>query len=111
MRIFGARGCVAVDFAARRLSVTARERGEPLAGLPGFGTETASWQERDALEAEQAAFIAAVLDGTPVAVDAAAGRRALAAALRVEAAIGEARDRAYASGLLDKSEHRVGGGF
>ncbi len=111
MRIFGARGCVAVDFAARRLSVTARGHGEPAAGLPGFGTETACWQEHDALEAEHAAFIAAVLDGAPVPVDAAAGRRALAAALRVEAAIGDARDRMRVSGLLHDLEHGVGGGL
>ncbi|HJS85934.1 MAG TPA: Gfo/Idh/MocA family oxidoreductase [Acetobacteraceae bacterium] len=111
MRIFGARGCVAVDFAARRLSVTARDQGEPLAALPGFGTETASWQEHDALEAEQAAFVAAVLDGAPIPVDAAAGRRALAAALRVEAAIEEAQERVRASGLLKEFEHGLGGGL
>jgi predicted dehydrogenase len=111
MRVFGARGCVAVDFAARRLSVTARGQGEPVAGLPGFGSETVSWREHDALEAEQAAFIAAVLDGAPVPVDAAAGRRALAAALRVEAAIEEARDRVCASGLLHGLEHGLGGGL
>ncbi len=111
MRIFGARGCVAVDFIARRLSVTARNRGEPLPGLPGFGTQTASWQEHDALEAEHAAFIAAVLDGAAVPVDAAAGRRALAAALRVEAAIDEARKRVGASGLLEEFENGIGGGL
>jgi predicted dehydrogenase len=111
MRIFGAAGCVSVDFAARRLSVTARGRGEPVAGLPGYGAETTSWEEHDALEAEQAAFIAAVRDGAPVAVDAAAGRRALAAALRVETAIAEARARMRQSGLLQDVEHGLGGGL
>ncbi len=111
MRVFGAQGCVSVDFAARRVSIAARGRGEPLAGAPGFGTESTSWQEHDALEAEQAAFIAAVLDGAPVVVDAAAGRRALEAALRVEAAIAESRAQMLASGLLQDVEHGLGGGL
>ncbi len=111
MRIFGAEGCVSIDFAARRLSVIARGRGESISGLPGFGSETASWEEHDVLEAEQAAFIAAVLDGAPVPVDAAAGRRALEAALRVEAAIVEARGRMHGSGLLKNLEDGFGGGF
>ncbi|HET6182958.1 MAG TPA: Gfo/Idh/MocA family oxidoreductase [Acetobacteraceae bacterium] len=111
MRIFGADGAVSVDFAGRRLSVLARGRGEPAAHVPGFGTEAASWQERDALEAEQAAFIAAVLDGAPVAVDAAAGRRALATALRVEASVADTLARMRASGLLEQRQHGVGGGL
>jgi predicted dehydrogenase len=56
--------------------------------MPGFGVDRATWKDHDSLEAEQAAFAAACLDGAPVVVDAAAGRRALAAALAVEAAIG-----------------------
>ncbi|MEO9190148.1 MAG: Gfo/Idh/MocA family oxidoreductase, partial [Acetobacteraceae bacterium] len=111
MRIFGAQGCVNVDFVGRTLSLTARGRGEPIVGLPGFGIESASWQEHDALEAEQGAFIAAVLDGAPVAVDAAAGRRALAAALLVEAAVAETEARMRASGLLHDLDHRLGGGL
>ena len=39
------------------------------------------------LDNQQAAFVAACLDGTPVVVDGAAGRRALKVALAVEAAI------------------------
>jgi hypothetical protein len=50
--------------------------------------DRSGWTDHDSLEAEQAAFAAACLDGAAVAVDAAAGRRALAAALAVEAAIG-----------------------
>jgi predicted dehydrogenase len=111
MRIFGPHGVVAVDFAARRLTVTARGRGERVPSLPGFGTETAGWEERDALQAEQEAFIAAILDGAPVVVDAAAGRRALAAALRIERAIERTSERMRASGLLDQSDYGVGGGF
>jgi predicted dehydrogenase len=111
MRIFGPDGLVTVDFAGRRLRVFARGRGDPADHAPGFGTEHFSWEERDALEAEQESFIASVLDGAPVAVDAGAGRRALEAALRVEAAIAEAIGRMTRSGLLDQRQHFLGGGF
>ena len=68
------------------------------------------------MAAEQAAFIAAIMDGAPVAVDAAAGRRALAAALAVTDAMAVARARMEASGLLprgllDHLQHRGSGGF
>ena len=45
----------------------------------------------------------AILDGTPVVVDAAVGRRALAAALLVIEAMADSRDRMTASGLI---QHR-----
>jgi predicted dehydrogenase len=111
MRIFGPQGVVAVDFAGRRLSMTARGQGEKLPSLPGFGLEVAQWEERDALQAEQEAFVAAVLDGAPVIVDALAGRRALDVALRVEAAIERTQERLRASGLLNQTENGFGGGF
>jgi len=100
MRIFGPDGYVTVDFANRRLHVIRRERGDPVPTLPGFGAESVSWEDHDALAAEQEAFFASILDGAPVAVDAAAGRRALAAALAVSDAIAESRTRMAASGLL-----------
>lgn len=112
MRIFGVQGAVSVDFVARTVSLIARGRGEPIRAVPpGFGVETASWQERDALEAEQASFISAILDSTPVVADAASGRRALEAALLVEAAVAETEARMRASGLLHEFDHGVGGGF
>ncbi len=100
MRIFGQQGYVAVDFAARRMTVIARGRGRPVPGVEGFGIEEESWEDRDSLAAEHAAFVAAALDGTPVMVDAAAGRRALAAALAVGEAMEQSRARLAASGLL-----------
>jgi predicted dehydrogenase len=109
MRIFARDGYMAVDFANRRLSVIRRGPGEKLPGLDGFGLEEASWQDHDALAAEQAAFVAAVVDGAPVVVDAAAGRRALAAALAVGDAMAASRARMEASGLIQKLEHGVGG--
>ncbi|HUN43548.1 MAG TPA: Gfo/Idh/MocA family oxidoreductase [Acetobacteraceae bacterium] len=102
MRIFAEDGYLAVDFANRRLTAIARDHGKPVPGVEGFGMEEISWEEHDSLAAEHAAFVASVLDGAPVLVDAAAGRRALAAALAVGAAMREARDRMRASGLLTR---------
>jgi predicted dehydrogenase len=102
MRLFAENGYVAVDFANRRLSVIARDHGKPVPGVDGFGMEEISWEEHDSLAAEHAAFIASILDGAPVVVDAAAGRRALAAALAVSAAMQEARARMRQSGLLTR---------
>ncbi len=110
MRIFARDAYLAVDFANRRMTVIRRGQGLPVPGLPQFGAEESSWEEHDALEAEQAAFVASVLDGAPVIVDAAAGRRALEAALAVADAMAAARARMAASGLLQQPEHGVGGG-
>jgi len=87
LRVLGA-GEMAVDFLARTLTVLRRGGAEPLEAMPGFGLDRGGWTDHDSLEAEQAAFAASCLDGAPVVVDAQAGRRALAVALAVEAAIG-----------------------
>ena len=100
MRLFSQEGYMSVDFAARKLMMIGRERGLPLPGTGGGRMEEITWKEHDALEAEHAAFAAAVLDGAPVVVDAAAGRRALAAALAVTESMATSRAQAQASGLL-----------
>jgi predicted dehydrogenase len=87
LRVLGTEGEMAVDFLARSLAVLRRGGAEPVAAMPGSGVDRASWTDHDSLEAEQAAFVAACLDGAPVVVDGAAGRRALKVALAVEAAI------------------------
>jgi predicted dehydrogenase len=87
LRVLG-EGEMAVDFLARTLTVLRRGGAEPVAQMPGFGLDRGGWTDHDSLEAEQAAFAAACLDGAPVAVDAQAGRRALEVALAVEAAVG-----------------------
>ena len=87
MRIFAQDAYLSVDFAARKLTLLGRGSGMPVPGAPGFGMEQASWEDHDALAAEHAAFCAAILDGAPIVVDAAAGRRALAAALAVAEAM------------------------
>jgi len=100
MRLFGQEGYLAVDFAARKLTMIGRERGAPLPMLEGGRLEEITWEEHDALAAEHAAFAAAILDGTPVLVDAAAGRRALDAALRVADSMADSRRIASESGLI-----------
>jgi predicted dehydrogenase len=100
MRIFAQDAYLAVDFAARKLTVIARDRGLPVPGLSGFGMEEVSWDDHDSLAAEHEAFVASVLDGAPVVVDAAAGRRALAAALAVADGMEASHARMVGSGLI-----------
>lgn len=111
MRLFSEEGYLSADFVARKLVMIGKERGLPLPGTGGYRREECTWQDHDALAAEHAAFVASCLDGAPVAVDAAAGRRALAAALAVTDAIAESRRRAVASGLIQNLQHLAGGGL
>ncbi|WP_232477270.1 Gfo/Idh/MocA family protein [Roseomonas sp. KE0001] len=90
LRVFGTEGYASLDFLARELKLVRRGRGAALEQIPGHGIETLSWQEHDNLEAEQAAFLAACRGEAPVVVDGRAGRAALDAALRVEAAVASA---------------------
>jgi predicted dehydrogenase len=100
MRLFAKTGYMSVNFIDRKLTLIGRERGLPIPGTEGYRIEETSWREHDALEAEQSAFIAAILDGGKVIVDVAAGRRALAAALAVGESMAASRAIAEASGLL-----------
>jgi predicted dehydrogenase len=100
MRLFSEEGYLSADFVARELTFIGRERGLPIPGTGGFRREAVQWREEDQLAAEHAGFTAACLDGAPVIVDAAAGRRALAAAIAVTDGIRRSRDIMYASGLL-----------
>lgn len=100
MRLFSQEGYMSVDFGARKLMMIGRERGFPIPGTGGGRMEEITWKDHDALEAEHAAFAASILDGAPVVVDAAAGRRALAAALAVTQSMADSRAVAVASGLI-----------
>ena len=100
MRLFSEEGYCSADFVARKLTMIGREHGIEVPGTDGFRLEEIDWQDHDVLEAEHAAFTAACLDGTPVVVDAAAGRRALAAALAVTDSMARSRQRAMQSGLI-----------
>ena len=88
LRVLGTQGEMSVNFLDRSLAVLRRGGAEAVATMPGSGIDRFTWTDHDSLEAEQAAFVAACLDGAPVVVDGAAGRRALKVALAVEAAIG-----------------------
>jgi len=105
MRMFSEEGYLSADFVARKLTMIGRERGLPLPGTGGFRREEVGWSDADSMAAEHEAFVASCLDGKPVLVDAAAGRRALAAALAVTESIADSRRRAVASGLLKNLEH------
>ena len=102
MRLFSQEGYLSADFGARKLVMIGRERGLPLPGTGGFRREEIGWKDHDAMEAEHAGFVAACLDGAPVLVDAAAGRRALAAALAVTASMAASAAQCYASGLIER---------
>jgi predicted dehydrogenase len=111
MRLFSEEGYCSADFVARKLTMIGREHGIPVPGTDGFLLEEVDWEDHDVLEAEHAAFVAAILDGAPVIVDAAAGRRALAAALAVAASMEASRARAEASGLIQQIQHLDRGGI
>lgn len=100
MRLFSREGYMSVDFGSRKLMMIGRERGLPIPGTGGGRIEETSWKDHDAMAAEHEAFCAAILDGAPVLVDAAAGRRALAAAIAVADSMAANRRVAEASGLL-----------
>jgi predicted dehydrogenase len=101
MRIFAHDGYISVDFANRKLTMVTRGDGPPIPGVAGFGMRETSWEDHDSLAAEHAAFVASVLDGAPVLVDAAAGRRALEAALMVMTSMADSRARMRTSGLIE----------
>jgi predicted dehydrogenase len=104
MRLFARAGYMSVNFVDRKFMMIGRERGLPIPGGHGARIEESSWRDHDAMEAEHAAFIASVLDGAKVVVDAQAGRRALAAALAVSESMANSRAVAEASGLLLRSD-------
>ncbi len=100
MRLFSQEGYMSVDFVARKLVMIGRERGLPIPGTGGGRLEELTWKDHDSMEAEHAAFAASILDGAPVIVSAAAGRRALEAALMVGESMQANRLRAEDSGLI-----------
>ena len=101
MRLFAREGYISLDFVNRKLFMIGRGGpGLPLPGLEGFAMTESSWEDHDSLAAEHEAFFAAVRGEGPIVVDAAAGRRALAAALMVAESMDASRARAVASGLI-----------
>jgi predicted dehydrogenase len=92
LRLLGPGGETRVDFLARSLERLRPGGAEPVATMPGWGIDRATWTEHDSLEAEQAAFMASIETGVPVEASGEVGLRALDAALRIEqaAAAGQA---------------------
>ena len=89
LRALGPEGEMRVDFLARSLELLAHDGGDAMEHMPGWSLVRRSWSDHDSLEAEQSAFIAAILDGVPHEADGGQGRAALDAALRVEAALAD----------------------
>lgn len=87
LRAMGPEGELRVDFLARSLECLEPGGETPVPDLPGWGITRRSWTDHDSLEGEQAVFRAAIESGAAYEADGAAGRAALDAALRVEAAI------------------------
>jgi predicted dehydrogenase len=87
LRVLGPLGETRVDFLARSLERLHPGGTEPLATMPGWGIGRATWTEHDSLDAEQAAFLAGIEQGSTVEANGEVGLRALDAALRVERAI------------------------
>ena len=82
MRFFQPHDYVAVDYAARRASISSL--GPPIGpgARPGVNTRHLEIEDREPLRAEIEAFLEAVGDGSPPPVTGQDGRRALALALR-----------------------------
>lgn len=87
LRVMGPEGEMRVDFLARSLEFLAPDGGQDVETMPGWSLARRNWTDHDSLEAEQSAFIAAILDGVVHEANGAQGRAALDAALRVEAAL------------------------
>lgn len=87
LRALGPEGELRIDFVARTLDFLAPAGEAPIEHMPGWGLTRRSWTEHDSLEAQHDAFRAAIKTGARYEADGLAGRAALDAALRVEAAI------------------------
>ncbi|MBS7790986.1 Gfo/Idh/MocA family oxidoreductase [Roseococcus sp. SDR] len=87
LRALGPEGEMRVDFMARSIEFLAPDGGQGVEHMAGWSLVRRSWTDYDSLEAEQSAFIAAILDGIPHEANGDQGRAALDAALRVEAAL------------------------
>lgn len=83
MRIFQPESYTLVDFQEQKLVHMTKGGQGPFPGFPGIQRSDETFERGDTLDREVRAFVAAVRDGTPAAVDGLAGRNALEAALRI----------------------------
>ena len=100
MRIFQPESYIGIDFLERTVR-TARKKATPAGGAwPEIVTETQSYEEADALYAEDAAFLASVAGGTPPLVGGEDGLQAVRAASLITQSLRENLERfAKARGL------------
>jgi len=100
MRIFQRDAYVSIDLHNRKYTLLRKGSGKAwFPGLPPIDREERSFAEGDDLEAEIAAFLAAVASGTAPLVSGEDGRRALETAMRVTASLTESLERVSASGI------------
>lgn len=100
MRIFSPERYVQADLAKRSIVVRRRGEGEMFPGIPNIAEERQEFGEADSLALEIAAFVAAVRDGTPVAVSGSDGRNAVRAAEMITDSLQAHRRRLEASGMI-----------
>jgi predicted dehydrogenase len=89
LRIFQPRCYISVDYAQKEMMVIRQHKDLGDNGLPREEVVKASFEERDALEAELRDFVANVRNGTTPRVSGREGRRALAVAFQIMAQIRE----------------------
>lgn len=94
MRFFQPHDYIAVDYAARRVSISNLAPASAAGMWPGVSTKHLEVEDIEPLRAEIEAFLAAAERGLPAPVSGADGRRALALALRTLARIHEHAQRA-----------------
>jgi predicted dehydrogenase len=100
MRIFQRDAYVSIDLHNRKYTLLRKGSGKSwFPGLPPIDREERSFAEGDDLEAEIAAFLAAVASGTPPLVTGEDGRRALETAMRVTASLTESLERVTSAGI------------
>lgn len=100
MRIFQRDAYVSIDLHNRKYTLLRKGSGKAwFPGLPPIDREERSFAEGDDLEAEIAAFLAAIAGGTPPLVSGEDGRRALETAMKVTASLTESLERVSAAGI------------
>jgi predicted dehydrogenase len=100
MRIFQRDAYVSIDLHNRKYTLLRKGTGKAwFPGLPPIDREERSFAEGDDLEAEIAAFLAAIASGAPPLVSGEDGRRALETAMRVTASLTDSLERVAASGI------------
>ncbi len=99
MRIFQRDAYVSIDLHNRKYTVLRKGSGKAwFPGLPPIDRDERSFAEGDDLEAEIAAFLESVANGTPPLVTGEDGRRALETAMRVTASLTESLERVSTAG-------------